>query len=442
MSKLPHRQRRAAWALVLLLGLAATVGLGWKPWSRPAAPMPPALDPAGIDPAVWGRIENAREAVLRAPESDRAWGRLGMILLVHQLRDEAVFSLARAERLNPRDVRWPYYQAMAVRRSDPETAIAHLRRAVAVGDDEEAPRLILAELLIQLEQLDEAEAILQAALEGDPRHNRARLGLARIALQRGDPSAGEKHLLPATTDPRTRKTAYLLLAEIRQRRGDRGGAEEAKGRADNLPDDVPWPDPLAEGVQALAVGLLPSITRAAALIQRGDGAQAVPILQRTVEDYPDSSLAWTLLGRAWLTAGNLSPAERALDEAIRRDPDAVEAHFYLGVVRFEGGRVEAALPAFRRASELKPDYAEAWYNLGHCRKRRGERAGAREAFRTAVACKPQFADARINLGELLAEDGQIEAAREQLQIALRFAPEDKRARQLLDSLGKQVKNKK
>jgi tetratricopeptide (TPR) repeat protein len=435
----PRCRRRYVALAVLLLGLAATAGFAWKWWFRPAPIGPPALDSAGVDPMVWRAIEAAREAVFREPESDRAWGRLGMVLLAHQLRDEAGVCLARAEQLNSRDVRWPYYQAIAVRRSDPEAAIAHLRRvAAADGEEMEAPRLLLGELLVEGGRLDEAETLFRNVLRRDPHNSRAYVGLAHVAFERDDMSACLAHLREASENPCTRKAAHMFLAEVQQRRGDRAAAEESLRQAQQLPDDAPWPDPLAEPIRELVVGHLEVVTHAAALLQQDEAAQAIPLLQQAIDDYPESNWARILLGRAWLRVRNLTEAERILRSAVERAPDAVEAHFYMGVVLFEREEIEAAVPFFRKAVELKPDYALAWYNLGHCLKRRGDRAEALAAFRAAVACKPQFAQAHTNLGELLADEGRLDEAGEHLRRASRLAPQDTRARQLLESVQKRT----
>jgi tetratricopeptide (TPR) repeat protein len=259
-----------------------------------------------------------------------------------------------------------------------------------------------------------------------------------VAFEKDDLPAGLAQVREAGEDPRTRKAAHIFLAEVQQRRGDRPAAEEASRLAQRLPDDVPWPDRFIEAVQELVVGHLEVITRVAMLLQRKDVSQAIPLLQQAIEDYPESSWARVLLGRAWLRAGNLVAAEQALRSALKLAPDSVEAHFYLGVVLFEQGKIAAAVPCFRQATQRKPDYALAWYNLGHCLKRRGDRAGALAAFRTAVSCKPQLAEARTNLGELLADEGQLDAALEELQRAVQLAPEDARARQLLQNVRQRV----
>lgn len=421
--------------LIVLVGGSAAA-LTWKLWPRTPLPQPPVLDSTGVDPVVWHAVEKARAEVCRAPQSARAWGRLGMVLSAHQFRSEAAACLARAEQLNPDDARWPYYQAMAIRRSDPESASVHLRRALAAGTEHEEPRLLLAELLLQRGQLDESETLFRGVLRRQPDNGRAHLGLAQAALERDDLTAGLEHLRPVQDDPHARKTAHLLLAEINQRRGDRAAAEKALHEGQGLPEDAPWPDSLYAPVQEMVVGYLEVVTHATALLQQNQAEKAIPLLQRTAEDYPEAGWACVLLGRAWIRTRNLPAAEQALRESVRRTPDSVDGHFYLGVVLSEEKNYAAAIPYFQKAVQLKPDYALAWYNLGFCRKQQGDRAGACEAFRKTIACKPQFAEARINLGELLAEEGKYDEAEEQLRQGIQMSPDDNRARKLLENVRK------
>jgi tetratricopeptide (TPR) repeat protein len=426
-------KRYAVLVLILLAGGSAAA-LAWKLWPRTPQLQPPALDPSGVDPVVWRAVEAARVDVERAPQSARAWGRLGMVLLAHQYRPRAAVCLARAEQLDARDARWPYYQAQAVRRSDPESAIAHLRRAIAAGAEGDESHLFLAELLLQLGRMDEAEALFRTVLGREPDNSRAHMGLAQTAFERDDLTVCLEHLRQATDDPHTRRAAHVLLAEAHQRRGDRAAAEKALREGQDLPDDLPWPDPLSDAVQELVVGYLQVITHAASLLQQNQPMEAIPLLQRASEDYPESGWACVLLGRSWIRAGNLPAAKKAMHEALRRAPDSVEGHFYLGVVLSEQKDYAAAIPYFDEATQLKPDYALAWYNLGFCRKQQGDRAAARQAFQMAIACKPQFAEARINLGELLAEEGKLNAAEEQLRQGVQLSPNDTRARQLLETV--------
>src|SRR5205823_6498129 len=78
----PTRGRRRRLLTALLGGVVLTGALGWLWYGRRTGPDPPPT-PAEAAPEVRQAVEEARQAVLRAPRSGDAWGRLGMLLTAH-----------------------------------------------------------------------------------------------------------------------------------------------------------------------------------------------------------------------------------------------------------------------------------------------------------------------------------------------------------------------
>jgi tetratricopeptide (TPR) repeat protein len=395
----------------------------------------PAMDQTDVDPAVLRLISGARTAVAEAPRSAEAWGRLGKVLLAHEFSNEARACFAQAEALDPGEPRWPYHQGTILSQGEPDAAIPKLQRAVeGCGNDPDAPRLRLAEILLAQGRPGDAEDQWQRLLRRDPAHARAHLGLARLAYQRGNLEQSMAHLNFAVNGSRTRKAAHFLLAEVYERRGDKAAAEQESRRAAALPDDEGWPDRFDEEVKQLQTGRQVFLARADRLMREGRVAEAIALLQQTVKDYPDSSSGWLLLGTAFLAKHDLGGAEEALRKASRLAPDSVEIPFYLGNVRFLRGDHREAAAYFRQAVQLKPDFALAYYNLGHCLMRLGDRDGAIGAFRAAVTFKPDYADAHLNLGDLLLQTGQGAEALAHLRDAAQLDPRDPRAKKLLEQL--------
>jgi tetratricopeptide (TPR) repeat protein len=428
-----RRRRAVAAALFLLAVLAAGGVIAARGWRRQAPPAPPDVDLADADPAVRSAVESAAAAVRRAPASADAWGRLGMVLAAHGLYPESVACFAEAQRLDPQEVRWPYFRGVALAFGDPDAAIPHLRRAVELAEPPAtAPRLRLAELLLAQGRAREAEEQFRHVLAHEPDDPRAHLGLGRLACGRGDWGGSLAHLARAADSPLTRKAARTLLAQARLARGDDPGAGRERLRADDLPDDPEPPDPLLEELERLQVGQQALLARASKLLRQGRTAEALALLGQAARDYPESASAWLGLGRALVQRGDYPAAEQALRRAAGLDPGRVEVQFYLGVALSEQGRTPEATPFFRLATELRPDYAVAQYNLGQCLKAAGDRKGAAAAFRAAVRHKPHFARAHAELGELLAREGRRDLAVEHLRLAVDLDPADARAKKLLE----------
>jgi tetratricopeptide (TPR) repeat protein len=389
---------RRRWWLIAVLAVALAGGALWAVLARRGAdrtPNPPQPSLEEADPEVAEAVEIARRAVLANRRSGEAWGRLGMVLRAHDFGEEANVCFEQAERLSPDEPAWPYLRGLTLAQTDLEAGARCLERAAELGLPEARPRL--AEVLLELGRLDEAERHLAEA-EGD--HPRVRLSLARLALARRDWQGGLAQLEGLVEDVHCRKLARGLMAEALQRlkRPKRAAAEQERAR--ELPEDRPWPTPVADRVEALRVGRRAVLARADRWSWQGRVPEAVGLLEALVRERPDDGGAWLLLGRVLLRAGRHGQAGRALEEAVRAAPGSTEAWFQFGVVRVFLRDPRGAAEAFGTVVRLKPDHALGHFNLGLCRKELGDRAGAARSFRRALLCRPDFEPARKALAAL------------------------------------------
>src|SRR6266567_3503556 len=104
----PLARRPLLWAAVLAGGLGLVIALGWYGWRWYSAPVPPAIDVQGTDPALAEALEAACEGIRRAPYSATAWGHLGMLLRSCDRGQTASTCFLQAARLAPSEPRWPY----------------------------------------------------------------------------------------------------------------------------------------------------------------------------------------------------------------------------------------------------------------------------------------------------------------------------------------------
>jgi tetratricopeptide (TPR) repeat protein len=441
------RYRRLLPVVALLSGALLTAGLGVYSWRRAAstrAPsietadqQPPSPDLTGADPAVRTAVEAARAAVRQSPHSANAWGQLGMILSAHDFPTEANGCFLQAEKLEPRDPRWPYYQGVELCLNDPAVAIGKLQRAAELFDSRfDGARLRLGELLLRQGCLDEAEDQFRRVLQQHPENARAHLDLARLARERGDLQASLGHLNRAMTELYTRKASHLLAAEVYRRLGNDAAAEQERQLAAKLPKDPDWPDRWLEQIMQLRTGRQVRLAIAAQLISQNHFREAAESLRQMVKDYPDSDWVWLLFGRALLGQNDLAAAEIPLRTAVKLAPASMEAHFYLGVVLLLQGNPQAAAACFRQATAIKPDFAEAHHNLAHCLLRQGDRTGAIEAWRTALSCKPNYVEAHLDLAEALAQEGKNADALVHVRYAAQLSPSNSKAKKLLEQVGR------
>lgn len=430
-----RRQRRLLLA-ILTVGALLAMALAGVISRQEKVSAPPRVELADPDPAIAAALQSARDEVLSSPASSAAWGRLGMLLLNCNFFTEARQCFVQAQQLAPREPAWPYYHALTLLSDDPQQAIDKLRQTIQLcGDDPDAPRLRLAELLIECGQTDEAEEQFRLSRKANPANSRACLGLARLALERGELQRSRQLLTEAVQSRFTERNARSLLAQVEQRLGNEQAAEQARIQAEASSRPPSWPDPYLDKLQKLRVGRQARIDRITVLLADGRIAEAAAQAEEVVRAYPKAGMGWLLLGEARMQLQQFQAAEAALHRAVQQMPDSVEAHFALGSALFVQKEHAQAASYFRRVVELKPTSATAYYNLGLCLVKRDDPA-ARQAFQKAIQYRPQFADAHRALGELLARTGDKAQAIEHYRAALQINPHDQAAQKAIDALQK------
>jgi tetratricopeptide (TPR) repeat protein len=428
----PRRWRRM---LVLVLALG---GVGaWYAWRLQARTEPPTVDLDGADREVISAVTLARAEVLQSPRSAAAWGKLGKILAAHRYLEPARICFIEAERLEPDESHWPYYQGLTLAFSDNDAAIVHFQRAIQLPGAQPAIRFRLAETLATQGRLAEAEEQYRSLLNDAALAPRAQLGLGRLAYQLGDLAAARRMTELAADESATRKAAHTLLAEIAQFSNDPSTAASERAVVSKLPDDPEWADPLLAEINREKVGKDARLARALELSRQKRVEDAAVLFQDLVREYPDWDQGWLNYGRLLMDSRVYAAAEQAFRTVLQLSPDSVTGHFHLGVVLFQRDDCRAAAAHFREVVRLKPDHAMAYYNLGHCLKRLNDRAGALAAFREAVRIRPDMARAHTNLSELLADDGKKTEAAAELRLSLDLNPDDEAAKKLEARLGQE-----
>jgi Tfp pilus assembly protein PilF len=170
------------------------------------------------------------------------------------------------------------------------------------------------------------------------------------------------------------------------------------------------------------------------LVNRGDAAQAVPLLREAVRQSPEQPLFHTHLGTVYYRQGKLDDAAGELAEAIHLQPNDADAHNNLGVVLLDQHKTDQAITEFDAAVKANPGRPDPHTNLGsvYLERRQLDRAAAE--FGAAVAASPESPEAHNNLGVVQLRRGQLDSAAAQFREALRLKPDFARARANLDTV--------
>jgi len=434
----------------IAVAAVATATVWW--WMHPNIPpkMPPEVT---IDDSVLaGAIDKLRANVIAQPQDPAAWGQLGQTLIANGILEPAGECFREAGRLAPQDPQWPYLEGVSLLLRDPVAAIPCWQRAAECpGDDERAltARLRWGEVLLANDRQKEAEDMFRGVLNHHPQNVRAHFGLGLLATTRNDSKSGVEHLLKCVENTSARRKALATLAELYTSQGKAAEAAEFARKAEGLPPDQEWPDPILEETISCVIGRESLFVQAEKQQQQGDTRQAILMFLEVIHRYPDEARAYVKLGMLQAEIGEYRDAEDALRTGLAMAPDLVQGHFFLAVAQFHQAeragltsstgkeKLQGAVTSARKTISLKPDHGFAHLYLGLALKHLGQKSEALAALREAVHCTPDATDPHLHLGQALWEEGQMKEGLAELEIAARIAsPNDKRPRAALDRVRK------
>lgn len=406
--------RAIAAAAIVVAFAAAWVGAGAVARRYQAQRLPPL-------PAFEGVPEPARQAIRDADAAARAapggatFGALGRAYYAAQLAGPAIAAFMAAEAVAPEDWTWSYHRALVLEERQDAAADAALTRTTELAPTFGPAWYRLGERLFKQGRLDEAEAAYARAAKAPPVEAfrppglaarmpvpvrvYANVGLARVALEKGDRAAALRQAEAVLSEvPRFAPA----VAVLRQARGAEAEGPVARAFA-------PPSDPVLDATIAGATHS-DTLLKHAGLAQRaGDAAWRSYLVQRALTYNPQDL-------NVLLEAASTLDAEGRRDEALailtRYEALAPGDHHGLveqGRVLSDLGRLDEAEAVLRRASAVRDAAAE--YNLGTVIDRRGRWDEARTHYERALAINPYHVRAMNNLAIGFDRHGSPEALR-------------------------------
>ncbi len=389
----------------------------------------PVIELTGLDPVVAREIQSALTEVRASPRSGAAWGRLGATLIHYEFPAETQLAFTEAERLDPRNPRWPHLHGLALSTTDIVSATELFRRAMELtGASPDAPRLHLALALAERAHITEAGDQFQTLLRQTPNHPVAALGLARLQVAAGRFAEATNLLHQTPGSVHTRRATHTLLATAEKALGNPISAAAAARTAATLPADTPWPDPWWTEALAHRVGRKALLEGVSTLLDRGDPAGALELLRRAPGSDSADTEARYLAGWALNQLGRFDEAEGELRLHVNLAPDSVKGRAQLAVALLSQKRPADALPVLEAAVALKPTWRELRSNLGFALVQLGRNADALTQYREALALDPNFLPTYFALAELLSRSGNRDESLQILRDAAALAPDDPQVR--------------
>jgi tetratricopeptide (TPR) repeat protein len=394
--------------------LACAPGTGKNGTGGP--PVPPNQDE--LDPRVLRRIAEARAKVEAAPTEASAWAELGMIFEAERLRASALACYEEAERRAPREPRWPYRRASTLAAQGRiEEASRALQAALALAPDHAPSHWKAGTYALELADVAAAERSFRRAVELDPSFPGGWLGLARVHLERDEPARA----LELLEDLLARNPGDPFVLQLLSYAQRQAGRVSASGAVTLENEDVPvWNDPWEREAQSFRED--PTILRAGQLIQRGQAAEAIALLEAGRAEGADPRGVSLRLARALVQLGRLAEAERELRAFLALEPENSHAHLLLARVRERQGDVPGALAVLESVTALHPTHGAAWAAQGFLLYRAEEFARAARALRRAIEYGERGNEARSTLAQALLATKSWEEARTVLEELLAESP--------------------
>jgi tetratricopeptide (TPR) repeat protein len=239
-----------------------------------------------------------------------------------------------------------------------------------------------------------AAASYRAALALDPDHAEARVGLANVLREAGDPGAlgAARAAVARHPDLATAQSAFAAAL---------AAAGQPLAAASAWREVVRLAPENAAGHVGLAL----------ALIDAGEARAALVAADRALALAPAEAQAWFARGAALAASHRYEAAALALRRSVDLDPSRAAAQLALGTALAELEQVAEAEARLQAAIALDPNLAEAHASLGAVYLLADRPEAARAAYQRALAADPDLIAAHQSLAGLLAEAGEAEAAR-------------------------------
>ncbi len=296
---------------------------------------------------------------------------------------------------------------IAASRGEVAAALAAAREAAQLDPAEHA--FAPAETLIDLDRSEEAHRELEGLLQDEEFRPEAERRLALLALGSGDFDEAQQALRRAAASAaRARRESLFYLGVIAERRGNTDLALQSYRR-------------LAEA----GAGLLPRARAAALLIERGERAEALALLDEFAAGSREAAID-VAVARAQLLAdaGDLRAALASVDAALKRHPEHPNLLYQRAMLLDRAGRTRESIRAFEALLKPRPDDATVQNALGYTlADRRQQLPRAEQLIRSAVASRPDNAAFLDSLGWVRYRRGDAQAAVPVLERAWRLSQE-------------------
>lgn len=330
--------------------------------------------------------------------------------------------------IDPTNARWPYYLAHLRRDEGDIGETARLLQQTVEEDPTYTPAwLQLGDMALKSAKFELAQTYYQERLDRIPGDPYARIGLARIELQKGNRNAARAGLQNIVEDHPKFSSAHNLMARMYREDGDTNLAELHRWEGYRSGRFVTAEDPWLRDLESAC--LTPSLLFVYGMVefQTGRGDRGRSAYERAVEYEPKNPGNHELLGDLYRKLKEPELARASLRRSWELSAEAgttpsLLALIHLGAIEREMGNFPASRAILLQGIESHPASPELQVELGLTLDALGENENAGAAFRTAIALSPNDTAAHFHLGEWWLRRDETEQAIPHFERSLALQP--------------------
>jgi tetratricopeptide (TPR) repeat protein len=267
-------------------------------------------------------------------------------------------------------------------------AVQALTRVVGENPLSVQGRLALAQAYVTDRDINGAIQSLQEIVDDEPRVANA---LAQFQEQVGRlKDAADSYTKALAVAPNSRELKVRRIAVLVAAKDFARAAEYAAQAQMQHPDDLRFPQ-----------------LRATALMQGGDSARAITVLEPVAKANPSDATTQLSLAELYSSVGRKNDAERTVRQLVALAPGNADALNYLGYMLADTGKqLDEAIRLVRRALDIDPNNPNYLDSLGWAYYRRGDYDQAEKYITPAAQQMPRNATVQEHMGDILAKRGK------------------------------------
>ncbi len=364
-----------------------------------------ALNLRGAIRAQQGKLNEAEILFLRAvrlsPQLPAVHMNLAHLYLLKREPRKTIAELREVQRLDPANSEaLDRLAALLFSEGEIDECINLVERAKESQPLSPARLILLGDAYLKKSNADRAEENYQQALAGQSDNTDAALGLAQVALIRGQTETAASYLAQSRKLVADSPATLYRFALVALKVGDSEEANAAMMQAVKLQPNDP------------AFFLLLGTT----WLQKPDLIEAEKAFRRSLELHPRNPQAEMSLGYTLLMQKQYPEAKLWLEKSVQLDANTAETFYYLGLIAQEQNEDERAIHYFKKALELVPTFGQAHVALGSTYLKLKNYSAALEELTTGVKLSPDDSRAHYNLAVLYARLKDQQHAQEEMQI--------------------------